>query len=411
VGVANAGPLTYIDRMFRGKFSGLLPLVAFAPALWGLGVGCSAAGGRAEDGEDLAGGDGAGEAGGASSGVGANGALFGSAADSVGCSQLEIGFEAQTPTVLIIVDRSSSQWDQYPNHTWEPMKQGILNVVSAVQSDIRIGVVTYTGQNGGACPDLYPAMAQVAFAKDNLPAVEATLNGIDRPPYKGETPTAATIQAAQAALLADPSPGEKVMLLVTDGDPDFCNDPDRACPMDAVVGAVQNAKASGVSTVVFGLRRAELSEQHLRDVANAGAGQPVALPQGINNEQDLRNRCRDNPAGSVPGTYAATSGNAEFFQANGTDQSALGAALDAAIYGVRSCIFELDGAVEINPDRVGSARITLDEGAPLVFNDPNGWRLVTATQVELVGSACQQLKNPATGGIKFDFPCDVFSPR
>jgi Mg-chelatase subunit ChlD len=411
--VAKAGPVTYIDRMFRGKFSGLLPIAAIAPLLWSLGVGCGAAGGRAGDGDgdgdDLGGGAGPGTAG--SNGPGSNGALFGSAADSVGCSQLEIGFEAQTPTVLIVVDRSSSQWDQYPNHTWEPMKEGILSVVSAVQADIRIGVVTYTGQNGGACPDLFPAMAQVTFDKNNLAAVEATLNGIDRPPYKGETPTAATIQAGQAALLADPAPGEKVILLVTDGDPDFCNDPDRACPMDAVVGAVQDARAKGISTVVFGLQRAELSEQHLRDVANAGAGQPVALPQGINSQEDLRNRCRDNPAGSIPGTYSPASGNAQFFQASGTDQAALGAALDAAIYGVRSCIFELDGAVEINPDRVGSARITLDDGAPLVFNDPNGWRLLTATQVELVGGACQQLKNPATGGIKFDFPCDVFSPR
>jgi hypothetical protein len=411
--VAKAEPVTYIDRMFRGKFSGLLPIAAIAPVLWSLGVGCSAAGGRAGDGdgdgEDLGAGAEPGTAG--SNGPGSNGALFGSAADSVGCSQLEIGFEAQTPTVLIVVDRSSSQWDQYPNHTWEPMKQGILNVVSAVQADIRIGVVTYTGQNGGACPDLFPAMPQVSFDKNNLAAVEATLNTIDRPPYKGETPTAATIQAGQAALLADPAPGEKVMLLVTDGDPDFCNDPDRACPMDAVVGAVQDARAKGISTVVFGLQRAELSEQHLRDVANAGAGQPVALPQGINSEEDLRNRCRSNPPGSIPGTYSPTSGNAQFFQASGTDQAALGAALDAAIYGVRSCIFDLDGAVEINPDRVGSARITLDDGVPLVFNDPNGWRLLTATQVELVGNACQQLKNPATGGIKFDFPCDVFSPR
>jgi hypothetical protein len=104
-------------------------------------------------------------------------------------------------------------------------------------------------------------------------------------------------------------------------------------------------------------------------------------------------------------------GNAQFFQANGTDQVALGAALDAVIYGIRSCIFELDGAAEINPERVGGARITIDGGAPLVYGDANGWQLRTQTQVELLGSACQQVKNPATGGIKFDFPCDVLLPR
>jgi hypothetical protein len=404
--------------MFRGKFSGFLPLAAVAPMLWGIVVGCSAAGGSKSDDGDVAPGSGPnGLLGGDPSTPGGGADLFGNEANSVGCSQLEIGFEAQTPTALIIVDRSSSQWDQYPNHTWEPMKAGIIEVVREVQQDIRVGVVTYTGQNGGTCPDLFPAMNQVTFDKNNLPAIEAALTSIDRPPYKGETPTAATIQQALPVLLADPSPGEKVMLLVTDGDPDFCNDPDRICAMDAVIGAVQAANAQGVSTAVFGLKRAELSEQHLRDVANAGSGQPVALPPGVNSEEDLRNRCRNNPppAGYSPpplaGTYSPVGGNAQFFQANGTDQVALGAALDAVIYGIRSCIFDLDGAVEINPERVGGARITIDDGAPLVYGDANGWQLRTETQVELLGSACQQLKNPATSGIKFDFPCDVFIPR
>ncbi|HTV19402.1 MAG TPA: VWA domain-containing protein [Polyangiaceae bacterium] len=398
--------------MLCRRISAFSSLALAAPVLWGIAVGCSAAGGKASDG-DAPGGSGGpgGLLGNDPSAPGGGGDLFGSEADSVGCSQLEIGFEAQTPTALIIVDRSSSQWDSYPNHSWEPMKQGIIQVVGGVQQDIRVGVVTYTGQNGGACPDLFPAMNMVSFDKNNLPAIESALNTIDRPPYKGETPTAATIQAALPVLLADPSPGEKVMLLVTDGDPDFCNDPDRVCAMDAVIGAVQAAYAQGVSTAVFGLRRAELSEQHLRDVANAGSGQPVALPPGINSEEDLRNRCRSNPPGSLTGTYSATGGNAQYYQANGTDQAALGAALDAVIYGIRSCIFELDGAVEINRDRVGGARITIDDGAPLVYGDANGWTLRTETQVELLGSSCQQIKNPATGGIKFDFPCDVFVPR
>ena len=211
---------------------------------------------------------------------------------------------------------------------------------------------------------------------------------------------------------ADPSPGEKVMLLVTDGDPDFCNDPDRLCAMDAVVGAVQAAFADGVSTAVFGLQRAELSEQHLRDVANAGCRATGGVARRAST---ARKTCATAVAAPrskrlLPGTYAAIGGNAQYFQANGTDQAALGAALDAVIYGIRSCIFELDGAVEINPERVDNARITIDDGAPLVFGDPNGWRLLTATQIELTGTSCQQLKNPATGGIKFDFPCDVLTP-
>ncbi|MEO8184908.1 MAG: vWA domain-containing protein [Deltaproteobacteria bacterium] len=378
-------------------------------------AGCSAGGGTGGDAAGQSGNRGA-SADGSSGAPGNllidNGLTFGDeAAERVGCSQLAIGFESRTPTALIVVDRSSSQWDNKPNNTWEPMKAGILQVVDEVQKDIRVGMVTYTGQNGGACPDLYPAMNAVSFDKNNYPRIQTDINAVGQPNYKGETPTAATLQQALPVLLADPSPGDKVMLLVTDGDPDFCNDPDRACAMDAVIGAVQDAFSKGVATTAFGLKRAELSEQHLRDVANAGSGQPVALPQGINSEQDLRNRCRGNPAGTLPGTYAAVGGNAQYFQANGTDTVALGDALNAVIYGIRSCVFDLAGEAEINPDNASSAHITLDDDPPLVFGDANGWQLRTATQVELLGNACQQLKLPTTGKIAFDFPCDALIPR
>ncbi len=399
--------------MFHARFS---QLIALGPAAFILAsaIGGCGAGGSGEDPNNAAGSTGGPNGPGqdpTAPGFNPDDVSFGDDAETVGCSQFEVAFERQTPTALIVVDRSSSQWDQYPNHTWEPMKAGLLDVVRSVQADIRVGMITYTGENGGACPDLYPPPTEVTFGLDNYPAVEAAINAVDEPAYKGETPTAATIQQALPLLMADPGPGEKVMLLVTDGDPDFCNDPDRVCSMDAVIGAVQAAYEMGVSTTVFGLRRAELSEQHLRDVANAGTGQPVALPPGINTEQDLRNRCVNNPVGSLPGRYSPTSGNAQYFQANGTDQVALGEALDAVIYGIRGCVFDLGGAVEIDPMRVADAKITIDEGAPLIYDDPNGWHLLTTTQVELLGSSCQQLKNPATTGIKFDFPCDVLILR
>jgi hypothetical protein len=395
-------------------FSPVFALLALGAAA-GVGLGGCSAGGGGGNGSPGGPNGAQGASGNGSSGPDFypnSGPTFGDeAAERVGCSQLAIGFESRTPTALIVVDRSSSQWDNKPNNTWEPMKAGILQVVQEVQNDIRVGMVTYTGQNGGVCPDLYPAMDQVKFDKNNYARISADINAVQQPSYKGETPTAATLQQALPVLLADPSPGDKVMLLVTDGDPDFCNDPDRVCSMDAVIGAVQDAYSKGVATTVFGLKRAELSEQHLRDVANAGSGQPVAFPQGINNEQQLRDRCRNNPAGTLPGKYSAVGGNAQYFQANGTDTIALGGALNAVIYGIRSCVFDLAGAADINPDTASGAHITIDGGSALVLNDPNGWRLNTGTQIELLGNACQQLKLPTTDGIAFDFPCNALIPR
>lgn len=334
---------------------------------------------------------------------------FGGSGTTRGCNQLSVAFEARTPTALIIVDRSSSQWDGEPNHTWEPMKQGLLDVVEQVQGDMRIGVVTYTGRNGGTCPDLSPGVDEIGFALNNLDAVRTAINAVDRPDYKGETPTSAAINAALPVLLADTGPGEKFILLVTDGDPDFCDDPEKVCPMDAVVGAVQNAYSLGVSTTVFGLRRngVDLSERHLSDVANAGAGLPVRLPDNVPNLEQFSNRC-NTPA---VGNYSPTSGNAEYFQANGVDQIELQSALNAIVLGIRSCVFDLAGAVEVDLDRASLATIRIDQDAPLTFGDANGWEMRSETQVELLGDACQRLKRPGTRGVDFDFPCEAFVLR
>ncbi|MEY2936580.1 MAG: hypothetical protein RL033_7329, partial [Pseudomonadota bacterium] len=157
--------------MARSRNSFFCARIALGAALsGGFVAGCSAGGGSNDEPSTGGGGNaGSTSGGGAASPLGDNGITFGdSAAERVGCSQLEFGFEAQTPTALIVVDRSSSQWDNEPNHSWEPMKAGILKVVDEVQKDIRVGMVTYTGQNGGACPDLYPAMNAVTFDKNNF---------------------------------------------------------------------------------------------------------------------------------------------------------------------------------------------------------------------------------------------------
>ncbi|HVZ36539.1 MAG TPA: hypothetical protein VG963_29115, partial [Polyangiaceae bacterium] len=185
----------------------LVTLGLVAAGLCGSAGGCSSAGGANKATEATPGSSGT-TAGGVpvlTPGTGTSGGLtFGNAAQTMGCSQLDISFEAQTPTVLLVVDRSSSQWDNYPNDTWDPMKNGILQVVQQVQKDVRFGMVTYTGQNGGVCPDLFPSMNQVTFDKNNYDAIAANLNAVQKPSYKGETPTALTLQEAVPVLLADP---------------------------------------------------------------------------------------------------------------------------------------------------------------------------------------------------------------
>jgi hypothetical protein len=403
--------------MLRSKFCALLPACCAAPLLVAAISSCSAGGSVGDEGDGT--GSSGQSGGGFIGGESGSGNMFGGSSGpdlggGQGCNQLTIAFESTTPTALIVVDRSSSQWDGEPNENWDPVKQGLINVIEQVQNDINIGLFTYTGQNPQAqnvvatCPELIPAPSTVTFSKGNAGAIRDALNAVQKPSYKGETPTAMAIDAAIPLLAAAPAGGEKFILLVTDGDPDFCNDGDQICPMDAVVAAVQKAKAQNIGTTVFGLQRngVALSGQHLQDVANAGAGLPVAQP--IQRLEDFQGRCQ----GPALGTYAPMGGGgtASFFQANATNQQALADALDQVIAGIRSCTFELAGAVKVDLNRAAQANISID-ATPLAYGDPNGWRMVSETQVEIMGAGCAQLKDKATQRVDFDFPCEIVSPR
>jgi hypothetical protein len=93
------------------------------------------------------------------------------------------------------------------------------------------------------------------------------------------------------------------------------------------------------------------------------------------------------------------------------DRDALSAALDQIVAGIRSCTFELAGSVKVDLARASQATIQIDQSAPLTYDDANGWRMATETQVEIMGAACQLLKSPQTQGINFDFPCEIVAPR
>src|SRR5687768_10844983 len=66
------------------------------------------------------------------------------------CQGLAIEFAPEIPTVFILVDRSTSMWD---NMFWDPLRTGVLEVVSRLHEDVRFGFGTFTGYAGGnTCP-------------------------------------------------------------------------------------------------------------------------------------------------------------------------------------------------------------------------------------------------------------------
>ena len=371
------------------SFAGLALLAA------GIAASCSA-GGEDTKHTTATSTDGAGGGGTLTTGSDGSGGFVSGGITSGGCQQFAIAFEPQTPTVMVLVDRSGSMFD---SGFWDPLKTAVLKVVEKTQDKVRYGLLTFTGITGQQCPLV---TGTDTFALGSYASLKAAYDAASiKPGAKLETPTGMVINATVIPdLLAFKEPGKKYILFVTDGEPDRCDDGDPVCARDDVVGAVQSAYSQSIGTFVFGLQANAALGQHLQDLANAGAGQPVLSPG-----DNLKNSCLGGDETKAKGKYAAAGGSTKFFTPDATDATALENALSAAVAGAQSCTFDLQGKIEVDLAHAGLGHVLID-GNAVPYNAQNGWQMTSPTQLELVGDACSQLKN-ATKGISFDFPCDI----
>jgi len=307
--------------------------------------------------------------------------------DGDGCNQVELEFAPRVPSVFILVDRSSSMFD---NGLWDPLKQGVLAVVAELEDAVRFGFSSYTGAQGMQCPEL---TAVAPLAEGNSAAIARAYDAVTKPQYKGETPTSLAVSEVARMLQSEPGDDPKYILLVTDGEPDFCDDGNLTCARDAVVAAAQSAYARGIGTLIFSIG-GQVDRAHLADVANAGTGQPVA-----DRQLAVQNQCPNSAA-----TYAASSGSAAYFEPDVNDRGALVSALSGALATVRSCVFDLQGKLKIQLSLADQGVVELD-GTRLAFDSPDGFRMNSETQLELLGSACDRLRQPETQRVFIDFPC------
>jgi hypothetical protein len=191
----------------------------------------------------------------------------------------------------------------------------------------------------------------------------------------GDTPTGESITSVTKDLVAFNQPGPKIIVLATDGEPDTCAVPNPQMGQPESIKAAQDAFAAGVKTFVISVG-AEVSDAHLQDVANAGAGLAIGGAD-----------------------------KAPFYKA--LDPQALVKAFDTIINGVRSCTLKLNGTI----DQAGAAsgKVSLD-GMLLGYNDPNGWRLAAPDEIELLGSSCDAIKM-GDHLISVEFPCGIVVPK
>jgi hypothetical protein len=335
-----------------------------------------------------------------------------------GCAFSNVMFKQETPSVMLIVDRSSSMEKNFGTDTrWNTLRNALIDptngFVTTLETQIRFGLSMYTGPimagggnpfppmgtggrmssgggggappaatggtpasggSGGAATEC-PILAGVPIALNNYQAIATEYMAAEP---LGNTPTGESIAAIWPQVQAlDPVtfPGPRVLVLATDGEPNTCTSiTDNMRGRQNSETAISAAFDAGIQTFVISVG-SDVGEDHLRRIANLGQGFPV---------DDRTER---------------------FYPAN--DPSELADAFNTIINGIRACTFDLNGTVDRNSASAG--RVTVD-GEQLTYMDPNGWHLNGNGQVVVDGEGCQKIQASAQG-IDIWFPCGVFIPE
>ncbi len=297
------------------------------------------------------------------------------------CADIKVEATRIIPTVAFVVEQSNGMdqelEDGQPLTRWDALRDVLLDpttgVIPSFSSDMRMGLVLYANPPPyfPECPDLTEVMPP---ALDNYEAIQAIYGPAVTTP---NAPTGDSLRAAAERLDAITDDGPKYLVLGTNGDPDRCDENGGQIRQDdeskaLVVTAAQDAYEQGIETIVINVGRGPTAHAHLQAVANAGAGlSPDASPGAPLYE---------------PGT-----------------RDELAESLESLLGAVRTCTFDLRG--EVDEDEADRGTVMLDD-VQLPMSDENGWRLVTDSRIELVGSACDTLKS-GDHTFSAQFPCDV----
>ena len=345
-----------------------------------------------------------------------------------GCQTGGAVFVPKVPTVMLMVDRSGTMFKDGGN-PWGILRDGVLEVVQQMNDDVRFGLLAVTGeQQAGMCP----LLDEVAPADHNYDAVAAKYQSLVAP-AKGESPGMRGLDRAAEILAADPTEGDKYVLFVTDGEQDYCDDGDFACPTDSTVFHLQTLAAKGFKTFIFGLPMTSTDAQQqarypliLQAFADAGMGMPVApvVPPGgqgpvqiFYNCQGVPNWAAEAAAAKTPAmqplaTYAAASGGAKVFTPDATNKDALRDEIARVLSGVKSCTFDIGGDIKVIQTLLDQAHVYVQgTEVPLDPAGTNGWHMPTPSQIELVGDACNNWRMPENTKIDWDFPCKILVPK
>ncbi len=285
-----------------------------------------------------------------------------------GCSVLDVQVEAIAPTVVVVVDRSSSMTAEMgPNAEtrWDVLESVLVDpgfgVVTTLESTVRYGMSVYAN-DGTTCPTLDVEPADLNNAND-IAQLYASLMPA------GDTPTGEALTLVADALDADPAAtGDRIMVLATDGEPDTCAMPNPQEGQPEALAAVEYAYGLGIRTFVIGVGD-QNTTAHMQNMANAGVGVMQGEP------------------------------DAEFYVALDPDQLAV--AFAEVLANARHCKLSLSSP--LTEAEAAACTLTVD-GSPVTYGDPDGWELDAPDRAELVGAACEGIQGD-TVAASLECPC------
>jgi len=271
-----------------------------------------------------------------------------------------------TPSIALLIDRSGSMDNDIGgisryNAIKNALVDGTNGVVTKLQAEAYFGASLFSSDD--PCPRLY----SVPRALNDRNSIASLINSQNP---SGNTPTGPSIDQVVADFAANPPPtgSPPAIVLATDGLPNTCtNGNDTTTGKMLSVAAAKAAYSAGIRLFILGVGTG-IADQHLQDMANAGAGVQTGQP------------------------------NAPYYLANSPQQ--LTDAFAQIIGGVVSCDLMISGNVD--PATAQDGTVTLN-GMMLIYG--TDWTLVNGNTIELLGAACTTFKNSANPVVDAAFPC------
>lgn len=408
------------DRLAPALASFAVLALALAP------VGCSAGADDPAPTTASSSGPGGGEDGGAG-GAGGSGTASITVAASTGagsfggdaCGETTFG-NAVPASLLIVLDKSGSMagGEGQPDK-WAPTVAAMTQLTQTAPPELKVGLTPFpAGEcdwNAAACVNFSSPSCQAALAdgccQDVSPAPAVPVQPLSQSgPLivswlnangpEGGTPTLWALKRGYNVMKTLTTPGERFVLLVTDGDPNVYQ------PEQSMFGQTipeSNVECKTTADIVAEAATAATTDPPVKTYVIGSPGVSFEGMQFLSQVAD---------AGlTAPADCDASSGNCHFQIGTADFQAQLQEALELIAGQISDCVFALPEGEDVDPDLVNVV-IETPDGPVEVYRDPthtDGWDYTddTKTKIQLFGPACELYQSLSGNTITIILGCET----